>query len=251
MVETNIESNDVMIDVSSVRDEAKRSLSMMGKRLETKDGNTLFTSSTLSSAEEKFLMTSLRKGTSVFLGEFARLITYSEYGETIQITFLTPLTNEDKKNAFRENFINFVVEYIQLKVFGLSLTDEARKNREEEMQAHLNAAKNLVFYVMRSPSVPKIPYTQHLSCRFEENATIYEGETFDLAYAIDDDVKDDIEAISSDERIASVEKNSLPNSFIVTPKKTGVVRIVLFSRHRDNVKVEIEFTVEKEEQHGI
>ena len=250
--ETIVTSNEITIDISSVRDEAKRSLSMMGKRLESKDGNTLFVNSTLSSAEEKFLMTSLRKGVSVFLGAFPRFVNFAEYGETILITFLTPLANDDKKNTFRENFINFVVEYIQFKVFGLSLTDEARKTKKEEMQDYLESAKSLILYAMSGPVLPKVPYTQHLSAKVDGSDTDggvtirIDEEYVTLSYGIDDGAIDDIESRSNDNSILEVHRSQEPHAFWLKPVNTGVAYVTLFSRHSDKLCVEVEVTVAKE-----
>jgi len=133
------------ITISSLKSEIKGSLAMTGKRLPTKDGSTLFTSTTLSKVEEEYLTSYIRKGVSVFLGEFAPIITGYEEDDTINITFHNPRVNEAKKKVFKENFISYVDAFCELKVYGLSLTEAARKNMEEEMQAHLSAAIKLIF----------------------------------------------------------------------------------------------------------
>ena len=141
----------ITITISSLRDEIKGNLAMTGKRLSIKDGNTLYTSTTLSAAEEKYLTTYLRNGVSVFLGEFAPIITGYEEDDNINITFHNPRVNEAKRKVFKQNFISYVDAFCQLKVFGLSLTEEARRNMEEEMQAHLSAAIKLIF----TPDAPE------------------------------------------------------------------------------------------------
>lgn len=118
---------------------------MMGKRLPTKDGGTLYTNSTLSSIEEKFLTEYLKEGVSVFLGEFApTIIGYTKEG-SICIDFKTTRINEAKRSAFADDFTHFLVEYIQFKALGLSLTEEARKDKENDLQRLLNSAIKLMF----------------------------------------------------------------------------------------------------------
>ena len=133
------------ISITELKKEVKGSLAMMGKRLSDKDGKTMFTSVTLSNAEETYLNTYLKKGVALFLGEFAPRITGYTKGDSITITFHSTRVNDSKIAVFEENLINYVVAYMELKVFGLSLTEEARKNEEAEMQAYLSAASKLFF----------------------------------------------------------------------------------------------------------
>lgn len=135
----------INITISSLKSEIKGNLAMVGKRLPTKDGSTLFTSTTLSKAEDDYLASYIRKGVSVFLGEFAPIVTGYEEDDVINITFRNPRVNEAKRKVFKQNFISYVDAFCELKVYGLSLNEEARRNMEEEMKAHLSAAIKLIF----------------------------------------------------------------------------------------------------------
>lgn len=133
------------IDINSIQKKAKSNLSAMGKRLVGKDGKTLFASTTLSSAEESLLNSYIQKGIEIFLGEISPIIIGYTDGDTVVLSIRTNRLNEGKVQAFRENFSSFVVEYAIQKVLGLSLTEEARRNAEEDLQRHLSSSIKLVF----------------------------------------------------------------------------------------------------------
>lgn len=141
----------ITIAIDSLKERVKGSLAMTGKRLSAQDGNTLYTSTTLSTAEEKYLATYIREGVAVFLGEFAPLVTGYAEEETINVTFHVPRVNEAKVSVFGQCLDSYVDAFCQLKVFGLSLAEAARRNKEEEMQTHLSAAVKLIF----SPDPPE------------------------------------------------------------------------------------------------
>lgn len=142
---------EITIDIGNVKTEAKGGLAMMGKRLPTKNGGTLYTSSTLSSVEEKYLTEYLKEGVSVFLGEFTPAIIGYTTDNSIHIDFNVTRINGAKITAFADGFIHFLVEYIQFKALGLSLTEEARKDKENDLQRLLNSAIKLMF----TPDPPK------------------------------------------------------------------------------------------------
>lgn len=133
------------IDISSVKTKVKANLAMIGKRLPTKDANTLYTSSTLSSVEERCLTDYLNEGVSFFLGEFAPIITGYTTNNSICVDFNATTINEAKRTVFADVFFSFLVEYIQFKVLGLSLTEDARKDKENDLQRLLNASVKLMF----------------------------------------------------------------------------------------------------------
>ena len=141
----------ITIDIDNVKTEVKGGLAMMGKRLPTKNGGTLYTSSTLSSVEEKYLTEYLKEGVSVFLGEFTPAIIGYTTDNSIHIDFNVTRINGAKITAFADGFIHFLVEYIQFKALGLSLTEEARKDKENDLQRLLNSAIKLMF----TPDPPK------------------------------------------------------------------------------------------------
>ena len=107
-------------------------------------------------------------------------------------------------------------------------------------------------FVLSSPIVPKVPYTQHLSTKVDGSdstgdVTINLGDDeATLSYSIDDGAIDDIEARCRDNSILEVHRGVEEHCFCLKPINTGITTITLFSRHSDNLKVEIEVTVVKE-----
>lgn len=133
------------IDVNSIKKEVKSNLSVIGKRLTSKDGSTLFANTTLSSIEESLLSSYIKKGIDLFLGEVSPIVTGYTNGNSVVVTFHTTRVSDGRKLAFKENFSAFVSEYTQQKALELSLTEEARRNAVEDLQKHLASAVKLVF----------------------------------------------------------------------------------------------------------
>ena len=107
-------------------------------------------------------------------------------------------------------------------------------------------------FVLSGPSVPTVPYTQHLTAKVdgsEEDGAVtirIDDMEVTLSYSIDEGAIDDIEARSSDPSILEVHRSQEPHAFWLKPINTGVATITLFSRHSDKLKVEVEATVAKE-----
>lgn len=107
-------------------------------------------------------------------------------------------------------------------------------------------------FVLRGPSIPTIPYTQNLTAKVdgsEENGAItiaLEDKEETLSYSIDSGAIDDIEARSNDPSILEILRTPEPYTFSLNPVNTGVATVTLFSRHSDDLKVEVEVTVAKE-----
>lgn len=107
-------------------------------------------------------------------------------------------------------------------------------------------------FVLRGPSIPTIPYTQNLTAKVdgsEENGAItiaLEDKEETLSYSIDSGAIDDIEARSDDPSVLEILRTPEPYTFSLNPVNTGVATVTLFSRHSDDLKVEVEVTVAKE-----
>lgn len=107
-------------------------------------------------------------------------------------------------------------------------------------------------FVLRGPSIPTIPYTQNLTAKVdgsEENGAItiaLDDKEETLSYSIDSGAIDDIEARSDDPSILEILRTPEPYTFSLNPVNTGVATVTLFSRHSDDLKVEVEVTVAKE-----
>ena len=107
-------------------------------------------------------------------------------------------------------------------------------------------------FVLRGPSLPTVPYTKTLTAKVdgsEENGAItitLDNKEETISYSIDAGAVDDIEARSDDPSILEIQRTAEPYTFSLKPVNTGVATVTLFSRHSDNLKVEVEVTVAKE-----
>lgn len=107
-------------------------------------------------------------------------------------------------------------------------------------------------FVLSGPTLPTIPYTQHLTAKVdgsEEDGAVtiaLENKEETLSYSIDNGAIDDIEARSDDPSVLEIHRSPEPYTFSLDPVNTGVAIVTLFSRHSDNLKVEVEVTVAKE-----
>lgn len=107
-------------------------------------------------------------------------------------------------------------------------------------------------FVLSGPTLPTIPYTQHLTAKVdgsEEDGAVtiaLENKEETLSYSIDNGAIDDIEARSDDPSVLEIHRSQEPYTFSLSPVNTGVAIVTLFSRHSDDLKVEVEVTVAKE-----
>lgn len=107
-------------------------------------------------------------------------------------------------------------------------------------------------FVLSGPTLPTIPYTQHMTAKVdgsEEDGAVtiaLENKEETLSYSIDNGAIDDIEARSDDPSVLEIHRSQEPYTFSLNPVNTGVAIITLFSRHSDDLKVEVEVTVAKE-----
>lgn len=107
-------------------------------------------------------------------------------------------------------------------------------------------------FVLSGPTLPTIPYTQHLTAKVdgsEEDGAVtiaLENKEETLSYSIDNGAIDDIEARSDDPSVLEIHRSQEPYTFSLSPVNTGVAIVILFSRHSDKLKVEVEVTVAKE-----
>lgn len=107
-------------------------------------------------------------------------------------------------------------------------------------------------FVLSGPTVPTIPYTQHLTAKLdgsEEDGAVtiaLDNKEETLSYSIDNGAIDDIEARSDDPSVLEIHRSPEPYTFSLNPVNTGVAIVTLFSRHSDDLKVDVEVTVAKE-----
>lgn len=143
------------INYSEIKKKVKRNFAIIGKRLQDKQGDILFTGATLSTAEEDILKDYLKEATQIFVGNFAGILktNYIETDESVAISYkASRVDGESKVIAFNRNIESFVVAYIANAVLAMNYPDQAKKY-EVDMQNHLQAALQLIY----SKDAPEIP----------------------------------------------------------------------------------------------
>ena len=105
------------INISSIKDDVKKTLSLVGKRSVDRQSNTLFASVTLSSAEEGLIDSFLNEGIHIFFGEVAPVVFGSEDGEIITLAINASRVNETKLSLFQSNAEGFVKNFALKKAF--------------------------------------------------------------------------------------------------------------------------------------
>lgn len=133
------------IDTSSIKADVKKVLSLVGKRSGDKQGNTLFASVTLSSAEEALIDTFVEDGTHLFISEVAPIVTGGTSGTSVTLTLDASRVNGTKLDLFEKNAIGFIKNFALKKAFDASGQEEQSKNADATMQQHLDSAIKLVF----------------------------------------------------------------------------------------------------------
>ena len=123
------------ITVSPVISAIKRHLSIIGKRLYTKEGKNLFSDITLSSAEDTQILTQYINASAQDVESVLKqLITASTYGPTISMT----ITNTRGDDDFQTRVQDMIESYVRLNTIGEYLSmvhpDLAQKYHADAQQ---------------------------------------------------------------------------------------------------------------------
>ena len=134
------------ITVSSIISAIKRHLSVIGKRLYTKDGKNLFSDITLSSAEDTNILTQYINASAQDVeAVLKQFITASTYGPTISMT----ITNTRGDSDFDTRVKDLAESYVTLNSVGEYLAmahpDLAQKYRSDARQ-RIESLVSYVFY---------------------------------------------------------------------------------------------------------
>lgn len=138
-------TNTINIDFDSLKAEAKRVLSLYGKRRKDNQGNTLFAGITTSSNEASTLDDFVWKGLEIFLGELSPMVAGHDYTNGKSVTFTSNRINATKEKNFELNLRGFVVSYVLMKALNISGLVNEEKEAEADMQRHLTAAIKLIY----------------------------------------------------------------------------------------------------------
>lgn len=134
------------ITVSSVISAIKRHLSIIGKRLYTKEGKNLFSDITLSSAEDTQILTQYINASAQDVeAALKQLITASTYGPTISMT----ITNTRGDDDFQTRVQDMIESYVRLNTIGEYLSmvhPELAQKYHADAQQRIEALMMYVIY---------------------------------------------------------------------------------------------------------
>lgn len=135
----------VTVEYSDIKSKVRKRLSIIGKRLSDKQGNTLFAGVTLSSVEEDIMKQHLKEATETFVGNLAPLVSnYVDGTDDVQFIFNKTRVSAAKADAFCSNFKSYVVASVAYDVLSTTSPEMARKYADD-MANHMNAAIQLIY----------------------------------------------------------------------------------------------------------
>lgn len=137
----------ITVNYSDLKSEVRRSLSIIGKRAADKQGNVLFASVTLSSAEEDILKSYLKEAMESFVSNFADLaVCYMDNDFNVNIVLTRRRAKTGQVDAVASNFKSYASAYVTYQVTSVTATDIAKKYAES-MTDKLNEAIKLIYAV--------------------------------------------------------------------------------------------------------
>lgn len=119
-----------------------QAVSIIGKRLSDKNGNSLFGNTTLSSAEQSILEEYIKNAANILAGELAPLATVYTDNDNIHIE--AERFDVHNTNSFGDAVSSFVVTYVIYMVLSLTNAEQA-KMYEASMNRHLSETIKVVF----------------------------------------------------------------------------------------------------------
>ncbi len=143
----------ITLDWSRVKNEVNKHFAFIGKRLQDKNGEIMFSKVTLSSEEKNIMQQYVNSAAETFVAELAPLVTYYNSGDFLvfEINNSRWADSEDGVSApFEGNFLSYTVAYVANAILGMTYPDLAKKY-DSDMANHLNAAIKLV-YIKNPPA---------------------------------------------------------------------------------------------------
>jgi hypothetical protein len=228
------------ITIATVISAIKRHLSIIGKRLYTKDGKNMFSDITLSSAEDTPILTQyINASVQNVEAMLKQFITASSYSASaINVT----ITNTRGDSDFQNRVADLIDSYVRLNSIGEYLSmvhpDLAKKYQDDALQ-RMEALVEYVVY-KKPPTAPTYQYPSELTV--SENAVdIGVGEEYDVKYSISEGAIDDIEIAVEDATLIDAMRTVA--GFVIKGKLLGHTPVKLFSRHNKEVSATIQVYV--------
>lgn len=164
--------------------------------------------------------------------------------------------------AFVDTIARLSAKYVEDYILYEWWNSIGNTNMAAPLQASLALDETTIWraFMLPAPRVPAIPYTSSLSIGIRGEAsltstsnglqtTIERNEHNTLTYAIDEGALDDIEARSDNPSVLTICRDVAKCSFCLNTVNTGIALVTVFSRHNDDVKVELLVTVTEEERY--
>lgn len=140
----NIESNDIKKDVY-------RHLSIIGKRMKTKDGSSMFSSTTLSSAEDGEFDQHLSDSVARIAAEFSEFITSFSIGSSVDISISKERWSESMSAAFVRSVMSALVACVTYEIISVYAPDYAKKFADDTNASIQDLKRH--FYTNRLPDI--------------------------------------------------------------------------------------------------
>lgn len=229
------------ITIATVISAIKRHLSLIGKRLYTKDGKNMFSDITLSSAEEAPILTQYittsAQNVEAMLKQF---VTASNYTNPAKIEMTIANTRGD--DDFQTRVADLIDSYVRLNTTSEYLSmvhpDLAKKYQDDALQ-RMEALVEYVIY-KTPPAKPTYQYPSELTVS-EDAVDIGVEEEYDIKYSISNGAIDDVEMVVGDALLVDCKRCG--PWFTITGKQLGHTTVQLYSRHNKELAKTIDVYV--------
>lgn len=140
----------INIGTDDIKKDVFRHLSIIGKRLKAKDGSSMFSSTTLSSAEDGEFDQHLSGSVARIAAEFPEYIT--EYaGSKVIITLWKERWNESMRAAFVDSFMSALTACVTYEIISIYAPDYAKKFADDTNASIQDLRRH--FYTNRPPDI--------------------------------------------------------------------------------------------------
>lgn len=226
------------ISITAIKDDVKRHLSIIGKRLYDKEGKNMFSNITTSTVEEPIFDQYISAAVKEVNSALMPIIVDHELTSNYIDYTLVNTRGKYGEGGFESHCEGYIKSYIVLFVVGrfLAMThpDLAEKYTVDSNSAMLSLVQ-YAFY-KEPPAAPTYRYPTELSID-EDSVDIGIGEEYIIEYSITDNRIDDIEILAEDDVI--IDAGRTEKGLMVVGKLLGHTTVKIYSRHNKSVSATI------------
>lgn len=167
-------TKEVTIKTSDVLSALRLHLSIIGKRLKSKDGSPNMSTITLSTKEEPIVKHYVSASADVFAGELAPLLAHTS-GSLGEVTFVvgSGMWTDATAASFARDFIGYSVAYVASALLGMYYPDASQKYATD-MKLHLDAARKLA-YMCGEPHITDATVSDMKGAMYNDNGVLFDG----------------------------------------------------------------------------